>query len=172
MKAPKRPSPIASLGPTFTNPPGSPTRARRPNRVLKFIWRQRIHTRRPPVPLDHVIPEDEAAATLARHIAAGTDTVTWLGHAAFLLRLAGKTVLIDPFLSEYASPVQGVGPKRFTPPGISVGNLPPIDLLLVSHNHYDHLDAATIDALPNKESIQVVVPLGLKRFFISRGYKR
>jgi L-ascorbate metabolism protein UlaG (beta-lactamase superfamily) len=158
--------------PKFTNPPGSPAKSRRRNRVLKFIWRQRVHVKRPPVPPDLLLPEGEALSVLKQHQAAGVDAVTWLGHAAFLLHMAGKTVLIDPFLSEYASPVQGVGPKRFTPPGLQVDELPRIDLLLVSHNHYDHLDAATIDALPHKETMEVVVPLGLGRFFRARGYQR
>jgi L-ascorbate metabolism protein UlaG (beta-lactamase superfamily) len=153
----------------FRNPSGSPIRQQRPNRALKFLWRQRVHVIRPVVPIDHVLPQDVVLAGLAGH--AGTETVTWLGHAAFLMRLAGKTVLIDPFLSDYASPIQGVGPRRFAPPGLPVELLPPIDVLIVSHNHYDHLDARTIEALPDKRRIRVVVPLGLGRFFRRRGFR-
>ncbi|MEA2757200.1 MAG: N-acyl-phosphatidylethanolamine-hydrolyzing phospholipase, partial [Aliidongia sp.] len=132
----------------FRNPSGSPIRQQRPNRALKFLWRQRVHVIRPVVPTDHVLPPDAVLAGLAGH--EGAETVTWLGHAAFLMRLAGKTILIDPFLSDYASPIQGVGPRRFAPPGLPVELLPPIDVLIVSHNHYDHLDARTIEALPDK----------------------
>ena len=153
----------------FRNPAGTPPRQRRRNRVLKFIWRQRVHVVRPLVAESHVLSLDEALAGLAAQ--GGKDSVTWLGHAAFLLRMDGKNVLIDPFLSDYASPVQGIGPRRFTPPGLPVEALPPIDLLLVSHNHYDHLDAKTIAALPNKSHIRVIVPLGLGRFFRTRGYR-
>jgi len=154
----------------FKNPPGSPTRTRRRHRVLKFLWRQRLHAVRPIVPDGHVLPLDEALKGVETHRSAGVESVTWLGHAAFLMRIGGKTVLIDPFLSDYASPVHGVGPRRFTPPGLPVEHLPPIDVLIVSHNHYDHLDARTIQALPDKGRIQVIVPLGLRRFFKARGF--
>jgi L-ascorbate metabolism protein UlaG (beta-lactamase superfamily) len=167
---------VAELGleqtPRFANPPGSPTRVRRPSRVLKFLWRQRIHARLPRIPDGHLLPQGEVLAQLHAHHHRAQDAVTWLGHAAFLLRMGGQNVLLDPFLSEYASPVHGVGPRRFTPPGLPVEALPPIDLLLVSHNHYDHLDARTIEALPNKRRTQVVVPLGLGRFFWDRGFTR
>jgi L-ascorbate metabolism protein UlaG (beta-lactamase superfamily) len=154
----------------FRNPPGSPKRQRRKRRALEFLWRQRVHVVRPLVPTDHVLPLEQVEAGRAAH--GQVDHLTWLGHAAFLLSLAGKNVLIDPFLSDYASPIQGVGPRRFAPPGMPVENLPPIDMLLVSHNHYDHLDAKTIAALPHKKRIQVVVPLGLGRFFRARGFQR
>ena len=166
-RPPRRPHHHTSLG--FCNPPGSPRREKRPNRALKFLWRQRMHVVRPALTIDHVMPADQVEAGLAAH--AGAEVVTWLGHAAFLLRLAGKTVLIDPFLSEYASPIQGLGPRRFAPPGLTVEQLPRIDVLIVSHNHYDHLDAKTIEALPYKRRIQVVVPLGLGRFFRMRGFR-
>lgn len=155
----------------FANPPGSPVRAKRRSRVLKFLWRQRIHAIRPRLPDGHLLPQAEVLAALADYEAGGAEYVTWLGHAAFLMRIGGKTVLIDPFLSDYASPVQGVGPRRFTPPGLPVDKLPPIDVLVVSHNHYDHLDARTIEALPHKQHIRVVVPLGLRRFFRIRGFR-
>jgi N-acyl-phosphatidylethanolamine-hydrolysing phospholipase D len=164
----RRPYHHTNLG--FCNPPGSPKRQKRPSRALKFLWRQRIHVVRAAVPTDHVLSPAEVQAGLADHD--GAESVTWLGHAAFLLDLAGKTILIDPFLSDYASPIQGVGPRRYAPPGLPVELLPPIDVLIVSHNHYDHLDARTIEALPSKHRIQVVVPLGLGRFFRARGFHR
>jgi L-ascorbate metabolism protein UlaG (beta-lactamase superfamily) len=162
-----RPSHHSGLG--FQNPAGSPERLKRRNRLLKFLWRQRIHARTHVAPDGYVLPIETVLAGI--DAAAGQDSVTWLGHAAFLIRIGGQTVLIDPFLSDYASPVQGVGPRRFTPPGLPAAALPPIDLLLVSHNHYDHLDSKTIAALPNKGRIRVVVPLGLARFFGLRGYR-
>jgi L-ascorbate metabolism protein UlaG (beta-lactamase superfamily) len=152
----------------FRNPANSPNREKRRHRALKFLWRQRMHVIRPALSTDHVLPPDSVKAGLAAHD--GAEAVTWLGHAAFLLRLGGMTVLIDPFLSDYASPIPGIGPRRFTPPALTVEQLPPIDVLIVSHNHYDHLDARTIAALPHKRRIQVVVPLGLGRFFRARGF--
>jgi L-ascorbate metabolism protein UlaG (beta-lactamase superfamily) len=154
----------------FDNPPGSPTRAVDP-RTWRAFYRRRARDRRPPaVPPGHVMDEAE---TLARFEAlAGEETVTWLGHACFLLRLAGRTVLLDPFLSEFAGPRPRLGPRRFTPPALAVERLPPIDILIVSHNHYDHLDAPTIEALAGRRSIEVVVPLRLGRFFRRRGYRK
>ncbi|HLY54822.1 MAG TPA: MBL fold metallo-hydrolase [Stellaceae bacterium] len=156
----------------FANPPGSPVRTRRHTRVLKFLWRQRIHASLPRIPDGHHLPLDAALAGLDAHHRGDGEAVTWLGHAAFLLRMAGQNVLVDPFLSDYASPIAGVGPRRFTPPGLPVGHLPRIDVLLVSHNHYDHLDARTIEALTGKRRIRVIVPLGLGRFFGTRGFRR
>lgn len=102
----------------------------------------------------------------------GSDSLTWLGHATFLIELGGKTILTDPFLSDYATGSPPFGPQRATPPALAVEELPPVDILLVSHNHYDHLDAPTIEALAGKERIHVVVPLGLGAFFTQRGYTR
>ena len=90
------------------------------------------------------------------HALEGQNTVTWLGHATFLIRIDGITILTDPFLGRSAGII-----RRTVPPGIAVERLPKIDVIIVSHNHYDHLDAATVDALSNKEHIKVYVPLGL-----------
>ncbi len=98
------------------------------------------------------------------------DSITWLGHASFLIKSSGKIILTDPFLTEFASPVSWAGPRRFVEHGIPLDKLPPIDILVVSHNHYDHLDDKTVRMLKNKEKIKVVVPLGLGEFFIERGY--
>lgn len=100
----------------------------------------------------------------------GDNSVTWLGHATFLIRESGKTILTDPYLTEYASPYSWAGPRRHVAPGIPIEDLPKIDILLVSHNHYDHLDEETVLKLAGKETIHVIVPLGLKFFFTERGY--
>jgi hypothetical protein len=155
----------------FRNPAGSPLRTPRKNRVLKFIWRQRRQLIRPVVPSAFVLDPATVERDLAAALAGGGEFITWLGHAAFLIRMAGKTVLVDPFLSEWASPVAGVGPRRFTPPALTVDRLPRIDVLLVSHNHYDHLDKRTIEALAGKQDIDVIVPLGVGRYFRHHGFR-
>ncbi len=121
----------------------------------------------PDVPEGHSMPVEDAIMQLQ---SADGDSVTWLGHASFLIRESGKTILTDPFLSEFASPVSWAGPRRYVAPGIPVEELPQVDILLISHNHYDHLDEETILSLQGKEAIHVVVPLGLKAFFVERGY--
>ncbi len=86
-------------------------------------------------------------------------TVRWLGHSTMLIEIEGKRILTDPIWSKRASPVQFVGPKRFTPPLIPLEDLPPLDAVLISHDHYDHLDTATIKAL--KDKVDFYVPLGV-----------
>lgn len=123
----------------------------------------------PDIPDGHALSEIESIQQLN---SIDGDRITWLGHASFLIKIDGVTILTDPFLTEFASPVTWAGPRRFVDPGIPLDKLPPIDIVVVSHNHYDHLDDETISKLKNKEKIQVVVPLGLKSFFADRGYRR
>ncbi len=134
-----------------------------------FLWRRVFLPGEPPaVPDGHVLHKLEALAGF--DAAKGRSALTWLGHAAFLLRLGGKIIITDPWLSKHVSPLGALGVSRLAPPGIAVEDLPPIDILIVSHNHYDHLDAATIQALPNKDRITVLTPLRLGNFFRERGY--
>ena len=86
----------------------------------------------------------------------------WLGHSSIILEIEGKRLLLDPVLSERASPVQWAGPKRFHPPPITMDNLPNLDAVIISHDHYDHLDKAVILALAGRD-IVFLVPLGIKK---------
>ena len=83
-----------------------------------------------------------------------------VGHASFLLQTAGLNILTDPVWSDRASPVSFAGPKRVRPPGIAFDALPPIDIVLVSHCHYDHLDLATLSRLAAAHRPRVITPLG------------
>ena len=74
----------------------------------------------------------------------------FVGHATFFLQARGVHVLTDPFFSDRPSPVSWIGPKRFSPPACSIAELPPVDVVLLSHSHYDHLDAASVGALLRK----------------------
>ena len=90
-------------------------------------------------------------------------SVTWIGHSTLLVRFNGKTVLTDPIFSTRASPFSILGPKRIVPPALSLYELPPIDFVIISHSHYDHLDLKTIKELAIKSKKTVFfVPLGLK----------
>ncbi|MBF0279899.1 MAG: MBL fold metallo-hydrolase [SAR324 cluster bacterium] len=99
-------------------------------------------------------------------------TLTWIGHATFLLQFAGLNILTDPQLSERASPVSFAGPKRYTPVGLPIERLPLIDVVIISHNHYDHLDLTSVkqinDQQKNKPPL-FFVPLGLKSWFAEQG---
>ena len=87
--------------------------------------------------------------------------VTWLGHSSLLLQMHGMNILIDPVFSEMISPVSWVGSKRFSHPPVSVAQLPEIDILILSHDHYDHLDYDVIREM-DPQVRQYVVPLGVE----------
>ncbi len=97
--------------------------------------------------------------------------LTWIGHATALVQSGGLTVLTDPVFSERVSPLSFIGPKRHVPPGIVLADLPRVDLVLISHNHYDHLDAASVDALARQPGgpPRFIVPLGIKAWLADRG---
>jgi N-acyl-phosphatidylethanolamine-hydrolysing phospholipase D len=97
-------------------------------------------------------------------------TMTWIGHATLLLQMKGVNILTDPHFSERASPVDFAGPKRVVAAAMSIEELPPIDIVVISHNHYDHLDAASVIKLDRRAQgkTQFLVPLGLKAWFDAR----
>ena len=86
--------------------------------------------------------------------------VTMIGHAALLIQAAGVNVVTDPVFSDRASPFARLGPKRVTAPGIRFDDLPPIDVVLLSHAHYDHLDLATLRRLHARDAPLMAMPLG------------
>ncbi len=86
--------------------------------------------------------------------------VTFVGHSTFLIQIAGVNILVDPIWSDRASPLSFAGPLRVRAPGIAFDMLPKIDLILVSHNHYDHLDRATLKRIWRRDHPQIVTPLG------------
>ncbi|MBU1566300.1 MAG: MBL fold metallo-hydrolase [Proteobacteria bacterium] len=86
--------------------------------------------------------------------------VSWIGHATVLIQTQGLNILTDPVWAERASPVAWAGPRRVHPPGIAFKDLPPIDVVLVSHNHYDHLDLSTLARLWQHSRPRIIVPLG------------
>ena len=122
------------------------------------------------IPEGHVIPYDKAVQQL-QAAPPGSDTITWIGHMTTLIRLNGKVILTDPFFSDVASPLPPFGPARSVPPGINIEDLPPIDVILISHSHYDHLDLPSLERLPNKDTTTVIVPLKLGRYARDSGFK-
>jgi L-ascorbate metabolism protein UlaG (beta-lactamase superfamily) len=86
--------------------------------------------------------------------------VTMVGHATVLIQSGSLNVLTDPLWSERSSPVSFAGPRRVMAPGIALADLPPIDVVLLSHNHYDHLDMATLRQLHNAHKPLIITPLG------------
>lgn len=89
--------------------------------------------------------------------------ITWIGHSAFLIQTGGLNILTDPMFGDRASPVSFAGPRRLSPPGIALDALPPIDVVLQSHDHYDHFDTGSIRAIARRSPAAVwCAPLGLE----------
>jgi L-ascorbate metabolism protein UlaG (beta-lactamase superfamily) len=90
--------------------------------------------------------------------------ITFVNHSTFLIQVDGVNILTDPVWSGRVSPFSWIGPKRMRPPGISLEQLPRIHIVLLTHNHYDHLDLATMRVLFGAHHPQIVLPLGVKKF--------
>ncbi len=105
-------------------------------------------------------PSPFAGATPPGRIEGAGLRVTAVGHSTHLIQAAGLNILTDPVWSARCSPVGFAGPKRVVPPGIRFADLPKIDVVLLSHNHYDHMDVATLSRLAARDAPRVVTPLG------------
>jgi N-acyl-phosphatidylethanolamine-hydrolysing phospholipase D len=142
----------------FRNPwPDSEPRGLRD--VIRWSW-QRRRQNLAPNPAPGSIPQ--AQPLFAAHANDRSVSVTWVGHATVLLQLGRINVLTDPMWSERASPVSFAGPRRLVAAAVDFEKLPPIDVVLISHNHYDHLDRPTVRALARRmPDIEWLAPLGL-----------
>jgi N-acyl-phosphatidylethanolamine-hydrolysing phospholipase D len=133
-------------------------------------WRDGVPAA-PKTPTPTIIPDLGWVQSNAKTGAAMVPTVTWIGHATVLLQLGGLNVLTDPMFSDRASPLSFLGPARAQKPGLWPHELPRIDLVVISHNHYDHLDQGSVKLLAQQTggSPLFVVPLGLKKWFAGEG---
>jgi len=131
---------------SFRNPEGSPKRDE------NVKWSYRIFNKEKKkldmtVPADHVIDKEKVLSSLNN--LQNDDFVMWIGHATFIIKLGDTTIITDPVFSQNAGPLI-FGPKRFTQPALELHEIPKIDLFLLTHNHYDHLDKTTIRRFPYK----------------------
>ena len=131
-------------------PTGSPQR-------LADLARWLVFSRRPPWPA--AAPSPFVDRPPPRVDGSGL-RVCFIGHASFLIQSGGHNILLDPVWSERVSPVPFAGPRRVNDPGVAFAALPPIDTVLVSHCHYDHLDTATLSRLAATHRPRVITPLG------------
>ena len=130
---------------------------------VKFIWRMRTISAQGDMPA----PLKPDIGWLKRNRTEAA--LTWIGHSTFLFQRKGLNVITDPHLTHRASPLRHAGPKRFVAPALGFADLPALDIALVSHNHYDHLDEITVKRLArDNPQLHFVVPLGLKRWFLRR----
>ena len=126
-------------------------------RSLGDLLRWRLGGRRAPWP--ESFPSPFVDRPPAR-VGGGVLRVVPIGHASFLIQTRELNLLVDPVYSKRASPLQWIGPARVNAPGVAFDDLPRIDAILVSHNHYDHLDLAALSALNAKHQPRILVPLG------------
>ncbi|MGK2911974.1 MAG: MBL fold metallo-hydrolase [Sphingobium sp.] len=137
-------------GTRFLNPHGEPETDRSLGQVLR--WKRAAPKTPWPrtITVTPIVPEARVPGL----------RVTMVGHATLLIQIGGLNILTDPVWSDRASPFTFAGPKRATMPGIAFDDLPPVDAILLSHNHYDHLDVATLKALHARHAPLIVTPLG------------
>jgi N-acyl-phosphatidylethanolamine-hydrolysing phospholipase D len=129
--------------------------------ALPFVLRRARVSLFPRAGAAERVPFDAAALTR-------DPAVTWIGHATVLVRLQGVTFITDPVFSKRASPLRFAGPPRLVPPGVPLAQLPQLDFALVSHDHYDHTDLASVRALAAR-GVPFVVPRGLGALVRSAG---
>lgn len=155
----------------FRNPPNSPQRdaglsVRLPF-FLSMMWRS-LSGYQPDLPPDHSLPPEAVRDGQQK---AGAHFATWIGHATFLVQLDGVRILTDPVFSHRASPVRFAGPARHVPPALDLAAMTDIDVVVISHAHYDHLDLDSLANMPHPERVTAVVPLGIGAYVADFGFK-
>jgi L-ascorbate metabolism protein UlaG (beta-lactamase superfamily) len=149
---------FANTNPAFARPPFW-------TRITFFVTRMLETTFAPKTATFPVVANDGAALRAN----AGQPTITWVGHATLLVQLEGVNVLTDPQWSPRASLLSFAGPTRVTPPALAFEALPPVHVVVISHDHYDHLDVATVQRLAADHRPKFLVPLGMKAWFADLG---
>jgi L-ascorbate metabolism protein UlaG (beta-lactamase superfamily) len=160
----ERPQPVSDhfdgklyFNPGLPQPAPSPSGNPPSRGAFWYLWRWLISDDRPEWP---EITDSHPGPPPASRVPPGTLRITPIGHSTFLIQMDEINILTDPIWSDRCSPVSWAGPKRRQPPGIRFEDLPRIDVVLVSHNHYDHLDLPTLARLASKGTPRAVVPLG------------
>jgi len=153
---------------TFRNVEGSPRLE-----DSKFNWSFKIFNEEKKkikidFPQDHVLSKKEVLESLKKY--KNTNYVAWIGHATFLIKLGDTTIITDPVFSKNMGPLI-FGPKRYVDPAIDLNEIPEINLFLLTHNHYDHLDYKTIKKFPYKNA-DVLTPLKLGRYFTKNKFNK
>ena len=115
--------------------------------TFKQFWKWRKESKKPE-PMSFPLAKNDPTFLQENR---SQKTLTWIGHASFLIQIDGINILTDPHLTKRASPVVFAGPSRTTPPGLDINDLPEIDVIVISHNHYDHLDYQTILNITRKQ---------------------
>ena len=133
--------------------------------VLRRLWESSISPRT----FDAPRVANDGAALRAGLV---NPSITWVGHSTLLVQVDGINVLTDPNWGVRASPLSWAGPRRLSPPGLAFEDLPRIDVVVISHDHYDHLNLGTVKRLAETHDPLFLVPLGLKAWFAENGMSR
>lgn len=154
---------------TFVNPWPNAELDHRGSALLRWQW-QRLRYGVPANPPPGTFPLAAPRLALPR-ARSGELRITWIGHATMLLQLGATNILFDPVFSKRASPFRRLGPARLVPAPLSIEQLPPIDIVLLSHDHYDHLDEPSVRALHHRfgRALSWITPLGYSDWFGRRG---
>lgn len=155
----------------FRSPPGSPWVDRRHSaQMLPVLAQLAVAGNKPfKFPAEHCLPRGEALKMLDSM--QEESSISWLGQACFYIRFKGLSILTDPFLTERASPLRFSGPRRLVPIPIRISDLSP-DVIIISHNHYDHLDTQALGDIVDKTNITVLTTLKTGRLLRKLGFTR
>ncbi len=166
----------------YVSPPSPHTDGRHSKEMAKVLWELMRYGNAPVEDVGyHRWPGDQALAGLQQHDA-GDDgsreitsdkllALTWLGQSCFYFRLGGLGIITDPFLGNRASPIRFSGPKRLVVSPLNLHHLE-VDIIVMSHNHYDHFCAETLASVTNKSRVTVITTLGLTPLFRKLGYQQ
>jgi L-ascorbate metabolism protein UlaG (beta-lactamase superfamily) len=148
-------------GVRFHNIGGGSVTPRPRNAFLKWIMN------RPPNKWQR--RENPVSAKPAERVMGKDLVITMVGHASLLIQTEGLNIITDPIWSKRASPISFLGPARYRDPGVLFDDLPPIDIVLISHDHYDHMDIATLRRIAERFGARILVGLGNKEYLKDRG---
>jgi L-ascorbate metabolism protein UlaG (beta-lactamase superfamily) len=152
---------------TFRNPEGSPKR----DKNVKWSYKTFIKEKKKlkiEFPPDHIVEREKVLENLEKY--KNDNYVAWIGHATFLIKLGNTTIITDPIFSKNMGPLI-FGPKRYVDPAINLNEIPEVNLFLLTHNHYDHLDYRTIKKFPYKKA-NVITPLKLGKYFTRNKFNK
>jgi len=152
---------------TFRNPEGSPKRDGNIKWSYKTFNKEKKKLKIE-FPSDHIVEREKVLENLEKY--KNDNYVAWIGHATFLIKLGNTTIITDPVFSKNMGPLI-FGPKRYVDPAINLSEIPEVNLFLLTHNHYDHLDYRTIKKFPYKKA-NVITPLKLGKYFTRNKFNK
>ena len=152
---------------TFRNPEGSPKRDENIKWSFKTFNKEKKKLKIE-FPSDHIVEREKVLENLEKY--KNDNYVAWIGHATFLIKLGNTTIITDPVFSKNMGPLI-FGPRRYVDPAINLNEIPEVNLFLLTHNHYDHLDYRTIKKFPYKKA-NVITPLKLGKYFTRNKFNK